>query len=54
MIHDLKHSVPVQVLVDSGADDNFLDTSLVKKHNIPKYPLSSPKDVVAVDVRRLE
>ena len=54
MIHGLKHSVPVQVLVDSGADDNFIDSNFVKSHDIPTYELSSPKEVHAVDGKLLE
>lgn len=43
MIHGLKHTVPVQVLVDSRADDNF------KTYNIPTHTLPSPRQVLAVD-----
>ncbi len=54
MIHGLEHSVPVQVLVDSGADDNFIDGNFVTTHGIPTYKLSSPKEVHAVDGKLLE
>ena len=54
MIHGSEHSVPVQVLVDSGADDNFIDRNFVKTNNIPIYELSSPKRVHAVDGKLIE
>lgn len=42
-------SVSVSVLVDSGADDKFIDTSLAKTHNVPTVALAAPKRVLAID-----
>lgn len=33
----VKDSQPVQVLVDCGADDNFVDCNLVTQANIPTH-----------------
>lgn len=49
MIHGQQHTVPVQVLVDSGADDNFIDGELIEKYNIPTQTLSALKQVLVVD-----
>lgn len=54
MIHGHEHLVPVQVLVDSGADDNFMDSNFVESNDIPTYKLSSPKEVLAIDGKLLE
>lgn len=48
-----QETFPVQVLVDSGADDNFIDIDFVKTNNSPMCRLSSPKEVVAIDGRLL-
>lgn len=45
--------VPLPVLVDSGSDDNFIDSGIVTKFNIPSEPLSKPKEVFALDGRLL-
>lgn len=42
-------SFPLQVLVDSGADDNFIDSGFVSRYNIPSEPLPKLKDVFALD-----
>ncbi len=33
-IHAPHYALPVQVLVDSGADDNFIDSDFVKRHKL--------------------
>lgn len=43
----------VQVLIDSGEDDNFIDCSFVKT-NMPTCRLLTPKEVQAVDGKLLE
>ena len=40
---------PVQALVDSGADENFIDSTFVSKAQIPAIPLLKPKTVFALD-----
>ena len=35
-------SKSLQVLIDSGADDSFLDATLTSELNIPTQPLSIP------------
>lgn len=40
-----------QALVDSGADDNFIDTELVNQLQIPLKPLVKPKNANALDGR---
>ena len=42
-------SFPVVALVDSGADDNFIDSQFVAQFNIPSEPLSKPQRVFALD-----
>ena len=41
------------VLIDSGADKSFLDTTLASELNIPSQSLSIPMDVRALDVRSI-
>ena len=48
MIHWTKHTLPVDVLIDSGADDSFIDIGLVREHNLPVYRLNQPKKVLAI------
>lgn len=43
-------TLPIQVLVDSGAD-SFIDNELVSQANIPTVPLPEQKDVLALDGR---
>lgn len=45
-------TLPIQVLIDSGADDNFIDNELVSQANIPTIALSKPKEVLALDGAR--
>lgn len=40
-------------LVDSGADDSFIDSSLVTTDGLPVELLPDPKDVNALDGRLL-
>lgn len=51
MIHWTQQTLPVDVLIDSGADDNFIDIDLVQKHNLPVYQLDQPKRILAIDGR---
>lgn len=46
-------NIPLQVLVDSEADDNFIDGSLVDQAGIPVEPVPDPKEVNVLDGRRL-
>ncbi|XP_037626231.1 uncharacterized protein LOC119488550 [Sebastes umbrosus] len=46
-------SIPLLALVDSGADDNFIDSTLVTQAGIPVEALPAPKDVNALDGRLL-
>lgn len=46
-------TLPLQVLVDSGSDDNFTDTATVNQAYIPTLPLPAPKEVFALDGRFL-
>ena len=46
-------SLPLQVLVDSGADDNFIDSDFVLQSDLPTEPLPEPKDVFALDGKLL-
>lgn len=54
VIHLPQHSIPAQILVDSGAEGDFIDTNFVKENNLPIYELPVPKEVHAVDSRLLE
>lgn len=47
MIHGPLHTV-------SGADDNFIDSNLVKTHNISTHALPSPREVLAIDGNLIE
>ena len=42
-------SLPLDLLVDSGADQNFLSTTFVLKHNIPVTPLTSAVSLQLAD-----
>lgn len=53
-IYASQHSLPVQVLVDTGTDDNFIDSDFVSKHNLSVYKIVSPKEVHAIDGTLLE
>ena len=46
-------SSPLSILVDSGADDNFIDTSFATQVHIPCQLLPHPKKVFALDGRFL-
>lgn len=37
------------MLVDSSADENFIDSDFVNSHSIPTYELSTPNKVQSVD-----
>ena len=50
-LHWALHSPPVHILVDSGADENFIDTDLVQQFNLPLVIL--PKQVLVLDGRLL-
>lgn len=49
MLYWSQQTILVQVLVDSGADDDFIDSSLVKLHDLALVELSAPKKVLAID-----
>lgn len=42
-------SLPIHVLVVSGADDSFIDIDLVKQINVSLVSLPKPKEVLALD-----
>lgn len=42
-------TTPVHSLVDSGADDNFMDSEFASRINIPSEPLPEPKKAFALD-----
>ena len=44
-------TLPLQVFVDSGSDDNFIDQDFVAQANLPTEPLDSPKTMNALDGR---
>lgn len=48
-----KSSTPLLTLVDSGADDSFIDSSRVTEAGLPVEQLSQPKDVNTLDGRLL-
>lgn len=48
-----KETLPLQTLVDSGADDNIINSSLESQTGIPIEPIASSKDVYALDGRLL-
>lgn len=50
----IQRTLPVEVLVNSGANDNFVDTDFVKSHELPIYKLSVPEEVHAIDGTLLE
>ncbi len=54
MIHRPQRSLPVTVLVNSGADDNFIDANFFKSNSLPLHKLTSPKEVLAIDSKLLE
>lgn len=47
------NTLPIQVLIDSDADDSFIDNELVSQANIPTIALSEPKEVLALDGKQL-
>ena len=49
MLRFTKNSVPVQVLVDSGADDNFIDSEFCTQANFLTETLPVPKEVFALN-----
>lgn len=53
VIYGPRHSLPVQILADSGAEGNFVDSDFVKENDFPVYK-PTPKEVHAVDGRLLE
>lgn len=44
---------PLWLLVDSGADDSFIDESLARQAGLPLEALSEPKMVLDLDGRAL-
>lgn len=42
-------SLPLHALVESGSDDNFIDSNLVSQAGIPTEILSSPTDALSLD-----
>ena len=47
-------SKSIRVLINSGADESFMDTSLVSELGITTQPLSIPMDVRALDGRSID
>lgn len=43
------NTLPLQVLVDCGADDNFIDSELCIQADLPTETLPEPKDVLALN-----
>lgn len=52
-VSNLKNNYPLNALVDSGADDNFIDSKFVSQYNIPTETLPAPKNVYALDGKLL-
>ena len=46
-------TLPIQVLIDPGADDSFIDYELVSQAYIPTIALSEPQEVLALDGKQL-
>lgn len=46
-------SVPLLTFIDSGADDNFIDSVFAMRANIPSEPLESPIEVNALNGEKL-
>lgn len=46
------HSIPVSVLVDSGADGNFIDPVFAREHELPLRELDKPQ-ALALDNRQI-
>lgn len=40
-------SIPLMTLIDSGADDNFIDSVFVREAEIPNEPFDPPRKVNA-------
>lgn len=53
-IRTAQHTLPVEVLVDSGADDNFIHRDFVDKFRLPVNKVATPKTVLAIDGKLLE
>ena len=53
MLRWSQQTLPVQVLIDSGADDNFIDVDLVRQHDLPVFELDEPKKVLGIDGKLL-
>lgn len=49
----LQDTYPLQILIDSGADDNFIDSGIISKLSIPTVELANSKEVLALDGRLL-
>lgn len=48
-LHLSQQTILIQVLVDSGAADNFIDSNLVKLQDLPLVELPAPKKILAID-----
>ena len=46
-------SKSLQVLIDSGADENLVDATIASELGIPTQPLSLPMDARALDGRSI-
>lgn len=46
-----RESLPLKVLIDSGADESFIHDELATQLNLPLEPLSTPRNVTALDGR---
>lgn len=54
VIHWSQQTLPVQVLIDSRADDNFIDVNLVRSNHLPVFELHEPRKVLATDGKLIE
>ncbi|KAL7378084.1 hypothetical protein ABVT39_008267 [Epinephelus coioides] len=46
-----RESLPLKVLIDSGADESFIQDELATQLNLPLEPLTTPRNVTALDGR---
>lgn len=53
MLHWTHNTLLVNVLVDSGTEDNFITFNLVTQANIPTHQLANPKEVFAINGKQL-
>ncbi|MEQ2225053.1 hypothetical protein ILYODFUR_013562 [Ilyodon furcidens] len=49
-----QHTMTLSALIDSGCEQNLIDTELVNQAGIEVEPLDSPRSVLALDSKRLQ